>query len=99
LNVISIKDIDDNGCKLIARELIFYKIKCHLTKGSKPLFIDCNKGIPSLIRVVLEISKMGSVCIPVDVQDLPYWFCALCHRRETMMLELDQLKKTEHFQQ
>jgi hypothetical protein len=99
LNVISIKDIDDNECQLKARDLIFCKIKCHLTKGSKPLFIDCNKGIPSLIRVVLEISKMGSVCIPVDVQDLPYWFCALCHRRETMMLELDQLKKTEHFQQ
>jgi lysozyme family protein len=24
--------------------------------------------------------------VPVDVQDLPYWFCALCHRRETIML-------------
>jgi hypothetical protein len=49
--------------------------------------------------LVLEISKMGSVCIkkrpvPVDVQDLPYWFCALCHRRETMMLESDQLVST-----
>jgi hypothetical protein len=32
LNVISIKDIDDNGCKLKTRDLIFCKIKCHLTK-------------------------------------------------------------------
>jgi hypothetical protein len=32
LNVISIKDIDDNGCKLKTRDLIFYKIKCPLTK-------------------------------------------------------------------
>ena len=39
LNVISIKDIDDNECKLKARDLIFYKIKCHLTKGSKPFCI------------------------------------------------------------
>jgi hypothetical protein len=39
LNVISIKDIDDNGCQLKARDLIFYKIKCHLTKGSKPFCI------------------------------------------------------------
>jgi hypothetical protein len=38
-NVISIKDIDDNGCKLKTRDLIIYKIKCHLTKGSKPFFI------------------------------------------------------------
>jgi hypothetical protein len=35
----------------------------------------------------------------VDVQNLPYWFCALCHRRETIMLESDQLEKTEPFQQ
>ena len=35
-SVISIKDIDDNGCKLKARDLIFYKFKCHLTKGSNP---------------------------------------------------------------
>jgi hypothetical protein len=38
-------------------------------------------------------------CVPVDVQDLPYWFCALCHRRETILLESDQLEKTEPFQQ
>jgi hypothetical protein len=38
--------------------------------------------------------------VPVDVQDLLYWFCALCgHRRETIMLESDQLEKTEPFQQ
>jgi hypothetical protein len=43
------------------------------------------------------IRFLGSV--PVDVQDLPYWFCALCHRRETIMLESDQLEKTEPFQQ
>jgi hypothetical protein len=29
------KDIDDNGCKLKTRDLIFYKIKCLLSKGSK----------------------------------------------------------------
>jgi hypothetical protein len=38
--VISIKDIDDNGCKLKTRDLIFSKIKCHLTKGSKPFCIS-----------------------------------------------------------
>jgi hypothetical protein len=33
------------------------------------------------------------------LRTLPYWFCALCHRRETIMLESDQLEKTEPFQQ
>jgi hypothetical protein len=46
LNVISIKDIDDNGCKLKARDLIFYKIKCHLTKGSKIYKVIEGRFIP-----------------------------------------------------
>ena len=60
LNVISIKDIDDNGCKLKTRDLIFTKSSAISPKVLNLFaFIDCNKDMPSLIRVVLEISKNG----------------------------------------
>ena len=66
LNVISIKDIDDNGCKLKTRDLIFfYKIKCHLTKGSKPFCIYWlqQRHVISDQSCSGNIKKMGSVCI------------------------------------
>ena len=57
LNVIFIKDIDDNGCKLKARDLIFYKIKCHLTKGSKPFCIYwLQQSYASVTSCIIETS-------------------------------------------
>jgi hypothetical protein len=53
-------------------------------------------GKSLLVLVKILLLKRS---VPVDVQDLPYWFCALCHRREIIMLESDQLEKTKPFQQ
>ena len=54
---ISIKDIANNGCKLKARDLIFYKIKCHLTKGSKPFCIYwLQQSFVSVTSCIIETS-------------------------------------------
>jgi hypothetical protein len=55
------QNIDDNGCKLKTRDLIFFTKSSAISPKALNLFafIDCNKGMSSLIRVVLEISKNG----------------------------------------
>ena len=60
LNVISIKDIDDNGCKLKTRDLIFYKIKCHLTFLH---LLTATKACHLSSELFWKYQKMGSVCI------------------------------------
>ena len=42
-------------------------------------FIDCNKSMPSLIRIVLKISKIGSVCI-IET------FCSSCCVRSVLLI-------------
>jgi hypothetical protein len=61
--------------------------------------LDFVKNQISCFQFTSVVVDIRETFCSIDVQDLPYWFCALCHRRETIMLESDQLEKTVPFQQ